>query len=209
MADKIADLYDLLLVHFGPQHWWPGDTPFEVMIGAVLTQNTNWQNVSRAISNLKHYDLLSFNDLEAIPVEVMAEHIRPSGYFNQKAIRLKNLLKLIRETSDGDLDIFFQTDINTLRELLLSVKGIGPETADSILLYAAQKPVFVVDAYTFRILQRHQMIDGPLDYHALQSFFMDALPSDADLLTIMRCKVFSWTRCRRMPTSSMNTMHCW
>lgn len=181
LSSRLLDLYTNLYDHFGPQNWWPGDTPFEVMIGAVLTQNTNWNNVSRAIDNLKAYDLLSFTAIEALPLEVLAEHIRPSGYFNQKAIRLKNLLKLIRDTTDGDLESFFAEETTSLRRQLLSVKGIGPETADSILLYAAEKPVFVVDAYTFRILNRHDLVEECIDYHALQEQFMEALPEDVEL----------------------------
>ncbi len=179
--NRLQEIFTTLFKHFGPQNWWPGDTPFEVMIGAVLTQNTNWNNVSRAIDNLKSYNLLSFETIENIPVEILAEHIRPSGYFNQKAIRLKNLLQAIRETHEGDLDAFFSASTSDLREQLLKVKGIGPETADSILLYAAQKPIFVVDAYTFRILSRHDLVEDGMDYHELQNLFMDSLPEDVAL----------------------------
>ena len=181
MNNRLQAIYTKLYDHFGPQYWWPGDTPFEIMIGAVLTQNTNWNNVSRAIDNLNNYNLLSFEALETLPVEVLAEHIRPSGYFNQKAIRLKNLLRLIRETHDGNLDSFFSESTMDLREKLLSVKGIGPETADCIVLYAARKPIFVVDAYTFRILSRHNLADDGIDYHELQSLFMDSLAEDVAL----------------------------
>ena len=181
MNNRLQAIYTKLYDHFGPQYWWPGDTPFEIMIGAVLTQNTNWNNVSRAIDNLNNYNLLSFEALETLPVEVLAQHIRPSGYFNQKAIRLKNLLRLIRETHDGNLDSFFSESTMDLREKLLSVKGIGPETADCIVLYAARKPIFVVDAYTFRILSRHNLADDGIDYHELQSLFMDSLAEDVAL----------------------------
>jgi endonuclease-3 related protein len=181
MNNRLQEIYTKLHDHFGPQYWWPGDTPFEIMIGAVLTQNTNWNNVSRAIDNLKDFNLLSFADLENLPLEVLAQHIRPSGYFNQKAIRLKNLLRLIRETHDGNLDAFFSQSTMDLRERLLTVKGIGPETADSIVLYAAQKPIFVVDAYTFRILSRHNLVEDGIDYHELQSLFMDGLAEDVSL----------------------------
>ncbi|MDH5523158.1 MAG: endonuclease III domain-containing protein [Desulfobulbaceae bacterium] len=177
MANRIQQLYDTLLAHFGPQHWWPGDTPFEVMIGAVLTQNTNWLNVSRALDNLKAQGLLSFERLESLPVESLAENIRPSGYYNQKAKRLKGLLAAIRADS-GDLETFFAQDPATLRDKLLQVKGIGPETADSILLYAAEKQAFVVDAYTHRILCRHNLIAEESDYHEIQEVFVEALPAE-------------------------------
>lgn len=181
MNNRLQEIYTKLHDHFGPQYWWPGDTPFEIMVGAVLTQNTNWNNVSRAIDNLKDFNLLSFEALENVPLEILAQHIRPSGYFNQKAIRLKNLLRLIRETHDGDLDSFFSESTVDLRERLLSVKGIGPETADCIVLYAARKPIFVVDAYTFRILSRHNLVEDGIDYHELQSLFMDGLAEEVSL----------------------------
>ena len=175
-------MYASLFDHFGQQKWWPGESPLEVLVGAVLTQNTNWANVSRAIGNLKEENLLSFSSLDRLPEAVLAEKIRPSGYFNLKARRLKNLLALIRqEEPAGDLDLFFSRETFILREKLLSVKGIGPETADSILLYAAQKPVFVVDTYTYRMLTRHGLIGQETDYAEMQELFMDTLPADAKL----------------------------
>ncbi|MFZ5761185.1 MAG: endonuclease III domain-containing protein [Thermodesulfobacteriota bacterium] len=182
-APLLTEIYTALYDHFGPQGWWPGDTPFEVMVGAVLTQNTNWSNVSRAITALKDDDLLSPHHLAALPVDLLAGKIRPSGYYNLKARRLKNLLDLImREEPTGNLATFFSAhDTPTLRNKLLSVKGIGPETADSILLYAAGRPVFVIDAYTHRILHRHGLIDEETDYAAMQELFMDALPADTRL----------------------------
>ncbi|MBU0910775.1 MAG: endonuclease III domain-containing protein, partial [Proteobacteria bacterium] len=152
------------------------------MVGAVLTQNTNWTNVSRAIGNLREENLLSLAALASLPEAVLAEKIRPSGYFNLKARRLKNLLVLVsQEEPAGDLDRFFSLETISLREKLLSVKGIGPETADSILLYAAQKPVFVVDAYTYRMLTRHGLIGEETDYVEMQELFMDNLPADVKL----------------------------
>jgi endonuclease-3 related protein len=175
---KVQEIYNALYDFFGPQQWWPGETPFEVMVGAVLTQNTNWENVTKAIDNLKEDNLLSLEALSALSVEELAEKIRPSGYFNLKAGRLKNLLDHINNNFDGSLELFFSQDAESLRHELLSVKGIGPETADSILLYAAEKPVFVVDAYTHRILFRHGLIAEEDDYHAIQEFFIDSLPQD-------------------------------
>lgn len=181
-TNKIFAIYDCLLDHFGRQHWWPGDTPFEIMVGAVLTQNTNWTNVSKALDALKHDALLSYEGLRSLPVEILAEKIRPCGYFNLKASRLQNLFQLIEERYGGDLDSLLNAPIEELREDLLSVKGIGPETADSILLYAAEKPSFVVDAYTYRILSRHGILaEDEADYHEIQTIITDSLPEDTEL----------------------------
>lgn len=177
----LTDMYSRLHDHFGPQGWWPGETPFEVMVGAVLTQNTNWQNVEKAIDNLKRAGVLSFARMHDLPVDLLAEYIRPAGYFNIKAVRLKNLFDLISQEFDGDIDAMFVTETQALREMLLSVKGIGPETADSILLYAAGRPVFVVDAYTYRILLRHDLIPEEFGYNDIQELFMDNLEPDTKL----------------------------
>jgi len=179
MANTVQEIYRRLYDFFGPQDWWPGDTPFEIMVGAVLTQNTAWTNVEKAINNLKNFDLLSFETLHSLPSAVLAEHIRPCGYYNLKAKRLQNLLNLISENYDGDVDFFLGQDLATLRQDLLSVKGIGPETADSICLYAATKPIFVVDAYTHRILSRHDLVlEDEADYAQIQDFLMGNLPED-------------------------------
>ena len=180
MTNRIVEIHTRLFDHFGPQHWWPGDTPFEIMLGAVLTQNTSWRNVSMVIEALKGEGLLSFSALEALPTEFLAEKIRPSGYYNQKAKRLKGLFAAIREDS-GDLETFLDQDGATLREKLLAVKGIGPETADSITLYAAGKPVFVVDAYTYRILLRHDLIADDAGYEEIQELFLGKLPTETQL----------------------------
>lgn len=179
-AAALQDIYERLLRHFGPQHWWPGETPFEVMIGAVLTQNTNWQNVEKAIANLKAAGLLSPEALSALPAEELAGHIRPAGYYNLKAGRLKNLLALIA-AHEGGLDALLNQPAGILRAQLLAVKGIGPETADSMVLYAAGRPLFVVDAYTHRILARHGLIPEESDYFQMQALFMDHLAEDAAL----------------------------
>ncbi len=167
--------------HFGPQHWWPGDTPFEIMVGAVLTQNTNWKNVEKAITNLKTAGVLSFAAMSPLPKEELAEYIRPAGYYNIKAGRLHNLFTMIERQWDGDLDFLLAQPAAELREQLLSVKGIGPETADSIVLYAAGQPLFVVDAYTHRILLRHEMISEEYDYFQIQELLMDSIEEDAVL----------------------------
>lgn len=180
MSNRIQEIHTRLVDHFGPQHWWPGETPFEIMLGAVLTQNTSWRNVSMVIEALRQDGLLSFAALEDLPTEVLAEKIRPSGYYNQKAKRLKGLFAAIREDS-GSLEDFFEQDTRILREKLLAIKGIGPETADSITLYAAAKPVFVVDAYTYRILLRHDLIGEDAGYEEIQDLFLGKLPTDTQL----------------------------
>ncbi|WLE97072.1 MAG: endonuclease III domain-containing protein [Candidatus Electrothrix communis] len=181
VSDELEEIYRRMLTHFGPQHWWPGETPFEVMVGAILTQNTNWQNVEKAIANLKGAGVLSLPALAALSVEKLAEYIRPAGYYNIKAGRLQNLFTMIAEHWDNDLDYLLQQPAVILREQLLSVKGIGPETADSMVLYAAGQPIFVVDAYTHRILLRHEVISEDYDYFQIQEMFMDNLNEDAAL----------------------------
>lgn len=179
--EKLTEIYNRLFDHFGRQDWWPGETPFEVMVGAVLTQNTNWKNVEQAIDNLKGIGMMSFEQLSAVPVDLLAEYIRPAGYYNIKAGRLQNLMETIKERYNGSLDGMMEEDTETLRQVLLSVKGIGPETADSILLYVAERPVFVVDAYTYRILLRHDLIPEDFDYYEIQELFMDNLELNAGL----------------------------
>jgi endonuclease-3 related protein len=181
MASLMLQVYKRLLKTFGPQHWWPGTTPFEVMVGAVLTQNTNWQNVEKAIANLDQADLLEPHALYNVPEEELEELLRPAGYFRIKARRLRNLLKFLVERYDGSLEAMFQTDLQTLRKELLSVSGIGQETADSIMLYAGGLPSFVVDAYTFRIFARHGWIGFDADYHQIQDYLQSGLPQDVQL----------------------------
>lgn len=174
-------VYELLLEHFGPQSWWPGDSPFEVIVGAVLTQNTNWLNVSKAIDNLREANLLDYHTLQQLSVDEIAVYIRPSGYYNLKAKRLKNLMNMIAEIYDGELDLFLGDSHDVCRENLLSVKGVGPETADSILLYACEHPAFVIDAYTHRVFSRHQLVDEETDYESMQDLFLSNLVEDVEL----------------------------
>lgn len=174
----LTEIYALLLKRFGPQHWWPGEGQFEIIVGAILTQNTNWTNVEKAIANLKAADCLEPEKLHRINIERLAELIRPAGYFNIKAKRLKNLLNWLFDNYDGKLENIEAVATSRLREELLSVSGIGPETADSILLYAFERPVFVVDAYTARIAARHNLIEPPFDYAELQRLFADNLDED-------------------------------
>ena len=147
--------YQLMRARFGHQRWWPGETPFEVCVGAILTQNTAWRNVERAIANLKAAQVLEPGKLFALPESELAELIRPAGYFNVKARRLRSFLRVLVETFDGDLKKLFAGETPVVRERLLAIHGIGPETADSLLLYAGGHPSFVVDAYAKRIFQRH------------------------------------------------------
>ena len=177
----LTQIYRRLLDVFGPQHWWPGDSPFEVMLGAVLTQNTNWQNVERAIRNLRDADLLEPHALYNMPVEELEQLIQPAGYFRVKARRLRNLLEFLIDRYDGSLDAMFAVGLPELREQLLGVNGIGPETADSILLYAGGLPSFVVDAYTHRVFSRHGWIDFEADYHQIQDYLQGGLPQDVQL----------------------------
>jgi endonuclease III related protein len=177
----LKELYNALVARFGHRGWWPGDSPFEVCVGAILTQNTAWKNVAKAIENLKLAEALDPFVLYSMPQENLAELIRPAGYYNVKAKRLRNLLSLIVEEHEGDLDSLFSLPMDDLRTRLLSVNGVGFETADSIILYAAGKPIFVVDAYTGRVLKRHGLVDQQADYRAMQEFFHARLPRDADL----------------------------
>lgn len=170
-------VYRRLLDRYGAQHWWPADTPFEVMVGAVLTQNTAWSNVEKAIDNLKAMEAgFSLESLLAIPVERLAALIRPAGYFNVKAKRLSSLCRFLQR--HGELD---RLETDQLRALLLSVHGIGPETADDILLYAYHRPVFVIDAYTRRLFARLGMIEAESGYETLREGFEAALQNDAEL----------------------------
>jgi endonuclease-3 related protein len=180
-GERIRAFYDALLAAYGPQGWWPAETPFEVVVGAILTQNTNWQNVERAIANLKREGLLSPAALAAVDAERLGEVIRPAGYYRIKAKRLKNFIAMLTKDFGGDLEALFALPTGALRDTALGVSGIGPETADSIVLYAAGRPVFVIDAYTARILHRHGLTDADATYDDLQSLIEGHLPDDAGL----------------------------
>ncbi len=177
----LLHIYQKMFDALGPRHWWPGETPFEVVIGAILTQNTNWSNVEKAIKNLKTAGKLSPEAIHELPVTELAELIRPSGFFNVKAKRIKTFINWFFSRYNGSLTKMFAQDLGALREELLSVKGIGPETADSILLYAGNMPTFVVDAYTHRIFSRHELIPEESDYNEIKSFFEENLPRDVKL----------------------------
>jgi endonuclease-3 related protein len=174
-------LFHRLLAAFGPQGWWPADTPFEVIVGAILTQNTAWKNVTHAIRRLKEHNLLDPQRILDADPEELRRCVQPAGFFNQKSQYLVTFCRHLQTRYGGNLSLFLSQDMDPLRRELLSLRGIGPETADSILLYAAQKPSFVVDAYTRRIFSAHGWVSPTIGYEALRHYFMDALPSDVYL----------------------------
>lgn len=181
MKKKLLKLYDRLYKSFGPQHWWPARTKFEIIVGAILTQNTAWPNVEKAITNLARERLLAPASLRDAKKKRLAYLIKPSGYYRIKADRLKIFANFLFERYDGNLKKMFSQDTQSLRQELLKVKGLGKETADSILLYAGKKPIFVVDAYTKRVLSRHNIISDGNNYDSIQRLFMDNLPPDPSL----------------------------
>jgi endonuclease-3 related protein len=181
MSGILAEIHDRLFAAYGPQNWWPGESAFEILVGAILAQNTSWKNVEKAIRNLKEADLLDPVRLDQAPLEELEELVRPAGYFRLKARRLRSMLKLVVGRYGGSLDALFARDGSELRGELLSVQGIGPETADSILLYAAGVPSFVVDAYTHRVLARHGWIGSDADYYQIKDYVESGLPQDAAL----------------------------
>ena len=202
MKARLLSLYRTLFDAYGPQGWWPGDQdPFVVVVGAILTQTTAWANVERALANLREAGLLTPAALLAAPEEELAGVVRPAGYFNAKARKLKAFVETLYARFDGDLERLFALPLAELREALLAVHGIGPETADDIILYAARKPVFVIDAYTRRILSRLGLRPASDDYAGWQALFMDALPPDVALfneyhaLLVRHAKV----SCRKLP----------
>lgn len=181
MNPPIQRVFDLLFSHWGQQHWWPAESQLEMMLGAVLTQNTAWTNVEKAIENLRTHNALSLNALHHGSTEQLAEWIRPAGYYNQKAKYIKTMIDTICSRFHSSIDLLFELETPALRKELLSWKGIGPETADSILLYAANRPVFVVDAYTKRILIRHGWCTEKATYNEIAALFTKNLPEDVQL----------------------------
>lgn len=174
--DFLKKVYNRLYKAYGPRNWWPGETPFEVAVGAILTQNTAWSNVEKAILNLKKEGLLTPKRLNEVNVLRLSRLIKPAGYYNVKAKRLKSLLDFLFREYGGNLRPMKKESVKTLRRKLLNVNGIGPETCDSILLYALEKPIFVIDAYTRRIFSRCGIIDENIRYEKLQLIFMENLP---------------------------------
>jgi endonuclease III related protein len=172
---EIRNYYAALYREWGPQHWWPAETQFEVIVGAYLTQNTAWVNVERALENLRRSKLLSLDGIRTVRLSRLERLIRPSGYFRQKAARLKTFVKFVDAHYEGSLQKLFSEPTQKLREELLALNGVGPETADSILLYAGNHPVFVVDAYTRRILGRHGILPEKSPYEEVRQLFQESL----------------------------------
>ena len=182
------EMYEAMRLRFGQRKWWPCAEPrstpagkLEICIGAILTQNTNWSNVEKALGNLRAAGLMSIPQLRAIRYDSLGKIIRPAGYYNVKAKRLKNFIRFVSEGFDGNIVAFLNRPIDKLRYDLLLVNGIGPETADSIILYAAKKPTFVIDAYTKRIFLRHKLIKEPTDYETLRDFCQIHIPKNTKL----------------------------
>ena len=181
LSEQLTEIYQLLFDRFGPQHWWPGETAFEIITGAILTQNTNWANVEKAIRNLKSAEMLTAEAIHRIELSALAALIRPAGYYNIKARRLKDFVSWFFDNYEGSPANLERINTDQLRAELLAVKGVGRETADSILLYALGRPVFVVDAYTARITVRHGLIEPDADYEQLRELFESNLPQDMQL----------------------------
>lgn len=177
----LLEIYNTLYNQIGPRGWWPGDSALEIIVGAILTQNTTWKNAEKAIKNLKERGVLSVEVLSKITAEELAQLIRPSGYYNQKAKKIKRFMDYLMKRYKGDIGRMAQVDVETLRKELLFINGIGPETADSILLYALDKPSFVVDSYTKRIFSRHNLLPEDAGYERVREYFMKNLPEDVSL----------------------------
>jgi endonuclease-3 related protein len=194
-------IYQRLLSHFGARNWWPAETPFEVVIGAILTQNTNWKNVEKAIINLRQAEALTLDVILKLEQEKLEQLIRPSGFFRQKAERLQLFCRYLKQHHHGSLEHLFDQELPVVRDELLQLKGIGPETADSILLYAGRHLSFVVDAYTNRLFSRLGILSGKEKYAAVRDLFMSRLPQNLQLynefhaLIVIHCKDF----CRKTP----------
>jgi endonuclease III related protein len=205
------EMFERMLDCLGPQRWWPAESELEMMVGAVLTQNTNWNNVEKAIRNLKDGGCLSLGALQAMAADELALRIRPAGYYRVKAKRLKNLVTFLADRYRADLTTFLADDTDAIREGLLAVKGVGPETADSILLYAVRRPVFVVDAYTYRILNRHGLAGDQADYGELQGLFMEHLPEDTELYNEFHALIVKTGKefCRRRPLCGQCPLEHW
>jgi len=176
---KLGIMFDRLFEHYGPQHWWPGETEDEIVVGAILTQNTAWTNVVRAIDRLRQAGCLSYAALHDLPVGKLETLIRPSGTYRVKARRLKAFVETLMCEFGGSLEAMVAGELEAVRTRLTNIHGIGPETADAIILYAGHRPTFVVDAYTKRVLRRHHLIDGQADYETSRSLFHRHLAHDA------------------------------
>jgi len=204
MADALSvkKIYERLLSFYGPQNWWPAETPFEVVVGAILTQNTAWRNVEKAIENLKREGILDPERILKTSDDVLRELIRPAGFYNQKLQRLKRVCKLIVDS--GGLEELFKLPLDELRSVLLSVKGIGPETADAIILYAANKPTFVVDRYTHRVFTRLGLWKGKYDYEGIKELVETEIPPNVSVYKEFHALIDEHAKriCRKKPFCS-------
>lgn len=200
-SGKIREFYDVLFKSYGPQNWWPAESKLECILGTILTQNTSWDNASRAISKLKSNISLTVCNLDSLSYERLSELIRPAGYFNIKAKRIKSFIHFLKANYSGNIDLMFKTETSELRGKLLEVKGIGPETADSMLLYAGNKPVFVVDSYTHRIFSRHMLIPEDAGYGEIQERFTMSLHENAAVFNEYHALIVALAKrhCRKMP----------
>jgi endonuclease-3 related protein len=201
MKNLLMKIYSKLYQAYGPRDWWPGETSFEVMVGAILTQNTSWRNVEKAIQKLKEKKVLSPEGIHRLKKSQFASLIKSSGYYRVKADRLKAFINFLYEEFNGDLKGMGREKLGELREKLLRVNGIGPETADSILLYGLKKPIFVIDAYTKRILSRHGVISEKTSYEEVQKLFMGHLPLDEKLFNEYHALLvyLGKTVCKKIP----------
>ncbi|MBI4596281.1 MAG: hypothetical protein HY730_07905 [Candidatus Tectomicrobia bacterium] len=197
----LLKIYERLYQQLGPSHWWPAETNLEVMVGAILTQNTAWRNVEKAIVRLKEAKILSYDGLLQVDDARLSQLIQPAGFYRQKTQYLKNLIYFLRDHCKGNLKQLFEDDVHGLRKELLNIKGVGYETADSILLYAGNMPLFVIDAYTKRVFSRLKLMDEKTSYQKAQEFFMINLPTDVQLFNEYHALIvrLCHTRCLKKP----------
>ena len=209
MKETLLHIFELLLAQYGPLHWWPAETPFEICVGAILTQNTNWRNVEKAIVNLKQAGVLTAEAFRDLPRERLAALIKPAGFFNVKSVRLQEFIRWLYGGYGGSLENMFSGDWRELREEMLKVKGIGRETCDSILLYAGHKPTFVVDAYTVRLFSRLGLVRENAGYEEVRSLFMMNLPGDAGLFNEYHALIVQHGKdhCRKKPGCKGCVLH--
>ncbi len=208
---RLSEIYNILYKIYGPRNWWPADSPFEVIVGAILTQNTSWENAKKAIANLKKKSKLSPRQLYKIKISELSSLIKSCGYHNIKAKRLKSFIDYLFENYKGSLSKIFSNSTANIRKQLLAINGIGPETADSILLYAANRPVFVVDAYTKRILERQGLIKPNASYEQIQQLFENNLPKSSKLFNEYHALIVEHAKwvCKKKPICSECTLRKW
>ncbi len=211
LSKRLSEIYNILYKIYGPRNWWPADSPFEVIVGAILTQNTSWENVEKAIANLKKKRKLSPRQLYRIKISELSSLIKSCGYHNIKAKRLKSFIDYLFKNYKGSLSNFFSNSTGNIRKQLLAINGIGPETADSILLYAAGKAVFVVDAYTKRILERQGLIKPNASYEQIQRLFENNLPKRSKLFNEYHALIVEHAKwvCKKKPICSECALRKW